>query len=72
MAPVSTTAPGHATGLLLHEPSTIDLLQSLVDLIGAHPALATDLDGITRIRLQISEPAYSIIADPAKRTPPTQ
>ncbi|MEY3205864.1 MAG: 2-methylcitrate dehydratase [Planctomycetota bacterium] len=56
----------------LYEHQSAGALQSLVDLFGAHPALATDLDGITRIRVRIYEPAYSIIADPAKRTPTTR
>jgi 2-methylcitrate dehydratase len=56
----------------LYEHQSAGAIQSLVDLFGAHPALATDLDGITRIRVRIYEPAYSIIADPAKRTPTTR
>jgi 2-methylcitrate dehydratase len=56
----------------LYEHQSAGALQSLVDLFAAHPALATELDGITRIRVRIYEPAYSIIADPAKRTPTTR
>ncbi|MFM8952030.1 MAG: MmgE/PrpD family protein, partial [Planctomycetaceae bacterium] len=56
----------------LYEHQSAGALQSLVDLFAAHPALATDLDGIDRIRVRIYEPAYSIIADPAKRTPTTR
>jgi 2-methylcitrate dehydratase len=56
----------------LYEHQSAGALQALVDLFAAHPALATDLDGIDRIRVRIYEPAYSIIADPAKRTPTTR
>ena len=56
----------------LYEHQSAGALQSLVDLFAAHPALARDIDGIERIRVKIYEPAYSIIADPAKRTPTTR
>ena len=56
----------------LYEHQSAGALQSLVDLFAAHPALAADLDGIERIRVRIYEPAFSIIADPAKRTPTTR
>ncbi len=56
----------------LYEHQSAGALQSLVDLFTAHPAIAGDLDAIRRIRVAIYEPAYSIIADPAKRTPTTR
>jgi 2-methylcitrate dehydratase len=56
----------------LYEHQSAGALQSLVDLFGARPALATDLGAIRRIRVRIYEPAYSIIADPAKRSPTTR
>lgn len=56
----------------LYEHQSAGALQSLVDLFGRHPALALDVDGIQKIRVTIYEPAYSIIADPAKRTPTTR
>ncbi len=56
----------------LYEHQSAGALQSLVDLFTAHPALAAELDGIRNIRVRIYEPAYSIIADPAKRTPTTR
>jgi len=56
----------------LYEHQSAGALQSLIDLFAAHPGLAADLDGIRRIRVRIYEPAYSIIADPAKRTPTTR
>jgi 2-methylcitrate dehydratase len=56
----------------LYEHQSAGALQSLVDLCTRHPALASDLDGIRTIRATIYEPAFSIIADPAKRTPTTR
>jgi len=56
----------------LYEHQSAGALQSLVDLCGRHPALAADLDGITGVQVTIYEPAFSIIADPAKRTPRTR
>ena len=56
----------------LYEHQSAGALQALVDLFAAAPRLAADLDGIREIRVKIYEPAYSIIADPAKRTPTTR
>ena len=56
----------------LYEHQSAGALQSLVDLFAARPALAGDLDAIQSIRVAIYEPAYSIIADPAKRAPSTR
>jgi len=56
----------------LYEHQSAGALQSLVDLFAAQPALASDLDAVRLIRVAIYEPAYSIIADPAKRTPTTR
>jgi 2-methylcitrate dehydratase len=56
----------------LYEHQSAGALQALVDLFAAAPRLASSLDGIREIRVQIYEPAYSIIADPAKRTPTTR
>ncbi len=56
----------------LYEHQSAGALQSLVDLFGRHPGLAADVKGIEKIRVTIYEPAYSIIADPAKRTPTTR
>ncbi|NCA11986.1 hypothetical protein EBR56_09305 [bacterium] len=56
----------------LYEHQSAGALQALVDLFASRPALAGDLDAIRRIRVAIYEPAYSIIADPAKRTPATR
>ncbi|MFM7108266.1 MAG: hypothetical protein ACKOZU_06650, partial [Planctomycetaceae bacterium] len=56
----------------LYEQQSAGALQSLVDLFAAHHPLPRDLDRIARIRVRIYEPACSIIADPAKRTPTTR
>jgi len=56
----------------LYEHQSAGALQALVDLFTAHPTLAADLQALRRIRVAIYEPAYSIIADPAKRTPETR
>jgi 2-methylcitrate dehydratase len=56
----------------LYEHQSAGALQALVDLLTAEPALAADPDRLERIRIVIYEPACSIIADPAKRTPTTR
>jgi 2-methylcitrate dehydratase len=56
----------------LYEHQSAGALQSLVEAFAATPALAADLDAIRRLRVTIYEPAYSIIADPAKRSPTTR
>ncbi|NBV46635.1 MAG: hypothetical protein EBR86_13615, partial [Planctomycetia bacterium] len=56
----------------LYEHQSAGCLQALVDLLAAAPRLAADLDAIGRIAVRIYEPAFSIIADPAKRTPTTR
>ena len=56
----------------LYEHQSAGALESLVALFAAHPGLAAELDGIRGITVTIYEPAFSIIADPAKRTPTTR
>ena len=56
----------------LYEHQSAGALQALVDLFAAHPSIAGDIAAIRQIRVAIYEPAYSIIADPAKRTPTTR
>ena len=56
----------------LYEHQSAGALQSVIDLLARHPGLAADLAAIEQIRVAIYEPAYSIIADPAKRTPTTR
>jgi len=56
----------------LYEHQSAGALESLVNLFAQQPALAATIDGIRRVRVRIYEPAYTIIADPAKRTPTTR
>ncbi|MSR27897.1 MAG: hypothetical protein EXS06_12920, partial [Planctomycetaceae bacterium] len=56
----------------LYEHQSAGSLQALVDLFARCPGLAADPDGIRRVEVAIYEPAFSIIADPAKRTPTTR
>jgi len=56
----------------LYEHQSAGAIQAIVDACRSRPALARDLDQIERIRVRIYEPAHSIIADPAKRTPTTR
>lgn len=56
----------------LYEHQSAGALQALIDLLNRHDGLAADLAAIRAIKVAIYEPAYSIIADPAKRTPQTR
>jgi 2-methylcitrate dehydratase len=56
----------------LYEHQSAGAIQSLVDLFAASPEVARDVAGIRAIRVTIYEPAYRIIADPAKRRPTTR
>ncbi len=56
----------------LYEHQSAGAIQAIVDACAARPEVARDLAAIRRIRVRIYEPAYSIIADPAKRTPHTR
>jgi len=56
----------------LYEHQSAGAIQSLIDLLATTPALARDLDRIREIRVTIYEPAFRIIADPAKRRPTTR
>ena len=56
----------------LYEHQSAGAVQAIIDTCAGDPAAAGDLDGIRRIVVRIYEPAYSIIADPAKRTPTTR
>ena len=56
----------------LYEHQSAGAIQAIIDLVGSEPTVARDLDELTAIRVKIYEPAYSIIADPAKRTPTTR
>lgn len=56
----------------LYEHQSAGAIQSLIDLLGATPEAVAAIDSITSIVVTIYEPAFSIIADPAKRTPKTR
>jgi 2-methylcitrate dehydratase len=56
----------------LYEHQSAGAIQAIVDACAARPDVARDLTRIRAIRVRIYEPAYSIIADPAKRTPTTR
>jgi 2-methylcitrate dehydratase len=56
----------------LYEHQSAAALESLVALFGRQPSLAADLSEINTVCVRIYEPAYSIIADPAKKTPTTR
>ena len=56
----------------LYEHQSAGALQGVVDLFKKHPQLAADLAGVRSLKVRIYEPAFSIIADPAKRTPTTR
>ncbi len=56
----------------LYEHQSAGGLQAIVDACAAQPDAVRDLNFIRAIRVKIYEPAYSIIADPAKRTPTTR
>lgn len=56
----------------LYEHQSAAAIQSLLDIIEKTPSLAGDIENIQSITVTIYEPAFSIIADPAKRTPQTR
>jgi len=56
----------------LYEHQSAGAIEGVVRLVAAEPRLAADLAGLRRIRVAIYEPACSIIADPAKRSPATR
>lgn len=56
----------------LYEHQSAGAIEAIVDACASRPELPADLGRIRAIRVKIYEPAYSIIADPAKRTPTTR
>ena len=56
----------------LYEHQSAGAIAGLIDLLVAHPQVASDLQQIERIRITIYEPAFSIIGDPHKRDPRTR
>lgn len=56
----------------LYEHQSAGAIQGVLDILRKYPALLETPDQITRIEIEIYEPAYSIIGDPAKRDPRTR
>jgi 2-methylcitrate dehydratase len=56
----------------LYEHQSAGAIQGLIDVLASHPALLADADEIQSIAIKIYQPAYGIIADPAKRNPCTR
>ncbi len=56
----------------LYEHQSAGAIQGLIDLLAAYPALMADPESLRTIEITIYEPAFSIIADPAKRNPTTR
>src|ERR1043165_8618439 len=58
----------------LYEHQSAGALQGLIDLVRHHPTLLDDAAGgrIAKLLVRAYEPAFGIIADPAKRDPHTR
>lgn len=56
----------------LYEHQSAGAIQGLIDLLSGCPGLLRDPQEISKIRITIYEPAFSIIGDPAKRDPRTR
>ncbi|MCE9555954.1 MAG: MmgE/PrpD family protein [Planctomycetes bacterium] len=56
----------------LYEHQSAGAIQAIIDLLIAHPALLDDPTQLRSLSVVIYEPAFSIIADPAKRDPRTR
>ena len=56
----------------LYEHQSAGAIQAVIDLLTAHPELLNDPSQLRSLRVVIYEPAFSIIADPAKRDPRTR
>ena len=56
----------------LYEHQSAGALEGLIELLTKHPGLAARLEDIESVRIAIYEPAFSIIADAAKKTPATR
>jgi 2-methylcitrate dehydratase len=56
----------------LYEHQSAGAIQGLIDLLATYPALMADPDSLLAIEITIYEPAFHIIADPAKRNPTTR
>jgi 2-methylcitrate dehydratase len=56
----------------LYEHQSAGAIQGLMDLLAARPELLDDTAKLIRLRIDIYEPAFSIIGDPHKRDPRTR
>lgn len=56
----------------LYEHQSAGALQGLLDVLAAHPHVYDDPKQLKSIRIDIYEPAFGIIGDPAKRDPRTR
>lgn len=56
----------------LYEHQSAGAIQGLIDLLQRHPHVLDTPDELLQVRVTIYEPAFSIIADPAKRDPRTR
>jgi 2-methylcitrate dehydratase len=56
----------------LYEHQSAGAIQGIVDLLAAHPMFLSDPSKLRRLSVKIYEPAFGIIADPAKRDPRTR
>lgn len=56
----------------LYEHQSAGAIEAVVQLLARQPQLVDDPDHLRDVRIQIYEPAFSIIGDPAKRDPRTR
>ncbi len=56
----------------LYEHQSAGAIQGAQDLLAKHPELLADQSRLRRVRIDIYEPAFHIIGDPAKRDPHTR
>ena len=56
----------------LYEHQSAGAIQGLMDLLGQHEQILADESQTKRVRIDIYEPAFHIIGDPAKRDPRTR
>ena len=56
----------------LYEHQSAGAIQGIISLIEGQPKLLDDPDQLQSLQIQIYEPAFSIIGDPAKRDPRTR
>merc|ERR1719439_204389 len=56
----------------LYEHQSAGAIQALLDAIQKSPDMLSSVDNLKKISIEIYEPAFGIIGDPAKRTPTTR